>query len=123
MFDITDEEIEAARERGRIADEREPRAQSARYDRETGRLIVELRNDGVFSVPARHLQSLVNATEDEIAEVEVLGLGYGLHWETLNADHAVPAMVAGIYGTRNYMAQFAESRSAPVTSRSRKAAS
>lgn len=124
MADPTDAELEAASALGDRLWETEARAQSAHYDRETGRLIVQLRNDGIFSVPARHLQGLEQATEDEIAEVEVVALGYGLHWQALDEDHAVPALVAGIFGTRTYMAQFAERRSAPgMMDRRRKAVS
>lgn len=108
MVDITDEEIAAAQERGRIVDDREPRATSAYYDRKTGLIVVELKYTSTFSFPARLAQGLENATDDEIAEVEVIGLGYGLHWETLDADHAVPALVAGHFGTRRYMSSLVE---------------
>ncbi len=114
MVDITDEEIEAARQRGRVEEETEPRARSARYDRKTGRIVVELRNDCIFAFPARRAQGLENATDDELAEVEVLGLGYGLHWESLNEDHAVPALLAGIFGTRKYMASVAGRATSPA---------
>ena len=124
MADPTVAELEAATALGERLWETEAPAQSARYDRETGRLIVELRNDGIFSVPARHLQGLENASDDDIAGVEIVALGYGLHWKALDEDHAVPAMVAGIFGTRKFMAQFAQRRSAPSASgRPRKAAS
>ena len=114
MVDITDEEIGAARQRGRVEEETEPRARSARYDRKTGRIVVELKNDCIFAFPARRAQGLENATDDELAEVEVLGLGYGLHWERLNEDHAVPALLAGIFGTRTYMASLAGRATSPA---------
>ena len=44
MADLTDAEINAAQERGLIAHQTEPRATSARYDRKTGRVIVDLTN-------------------------------------------------------------------------------
>jgi len=114
MVELTKEQYYAALERGRIADETEARAQSARYDRKNGRIVVELRNECVFSFPARLAQSLENATDDQLAEVEVIGLGYGLHWESLNEDHAIPALVAGIFGTRKYMAQLAGRATSPA---------
>lgn len=124
MADPTNAELDAATALGERLWQTEARAQSVRYDRETGRLVVELRNDGVFSVPARHLQGLEHASDNEIAEVEVIGLGYGLHWPTLDEDHAVPALVAGIFGSTIYMARFAERQSAANTEgRPRKAAS
>ena len=32
---------------------------------------------------------------------------YGLHWEKLDADFTVPGLLAGIFGTKRYMAQLA----------------
>jgi Protein of unknown function (DUF2442) len=114
MAEITDAEIEAARERGRVAALLEPRALSAHYDRKSGRVVVELRNGSTFAFPAALAQGLENATDDELAKVEVLGEGYGLHWETLNEDHAVPALLAGIFGTGRYMAQLAGRTTSPA---------
>jgi len=132
MIEISDEEIAAAQERGRIADEMEARATSAYYDRKTGRMVLELKYNSTFSFPARLAQGLEHATDDEIAEVQVIGLGYGLHWEALDADHAVPALVAGLFGTRKYMASLVErgvlparwsNAAAPTASRKTSAAS
>jgi hypothetical protein len=114
MAELTDEEIAAAMERGRIAEATEPRAKSARYDRKSGRIVVELKNGCVFAFPARLAQGLENATDDQLDEVEVLGRGYGLHWEGLNEDHAVPALLAGIFGTRRYMASLAGRATSPA---------
>ena len=114
MADPTDAELDAAAERGRIAEEIEPRAKSARYDRASGRVIVELKNDCVFAFPARLAQGLENATDDDLAEVEVIMSGYGLHWETLNEDHAIPTLLAGIFGSRKYMARLAGRATSPA---------
>ena len=34
--------------------------------------------------------------DEDLAQVEVLGSGYGLHWEALDADFTLP----GLFGTR-----------------------
>jgi len=114
MVELTDAEYEAAVERGRIAEAAEPRARSAYYDRATGRIVIELKNGSTFAFPARLAQGLQNATDDEIAEVEVLGTGYGLHWETLDEDYTVPGLLAGLFGTRKYMAQLAGRATSPA---------
>ena len=44
----------------------------------------------------------------------MIGTGYGLHWEALNEDHALPALVAGIFGTKRYMAQLAGRATSPA---------
>ena len=103
MVDLTDGEIEAANRRGRIEMTTKPRARAARYDREQGRLIVDLVNGSTFSFPPELLQGFDKATPDQIAEVEILGLGFGLHWETLDADFTVEGLMAGRFGTARYM--------------------
>ncbi len=107
MAELTDAQIDAAAERGRIASLTEPRAASARYDRDSGRVIVELTNGCVFAFPPRLAQGLEDATDDQLAAVEILGTGYGLHWEALDADLSVPGLLAGLFGTRAFMARHA----------------
>jgi hypothetical protein len=118
MVDPTDAEIDAAIERGRIARLNEPRAASARYDHAAGRVVVELTNGCTFAFPARLAQGLETATDAELAEVEILGAGYGLHWETLDADLSIPGLLAGLFGTAAYMAR----RAGTATSASKAAA-
>ncbi|HEU0076418.1 MAG TPA: DUF2442 domain-containing protein, partial [Longimicrobiaceae bacterium] len=103
----TDAEIERqyaeAVEAGRAAEVAGPRAASARYDRGTGRVEVELRNGCLFAFPAEMGQGLRGASPEELAAVEVTPGGYGLHWEALDADLAVPALMAGVFGTEAWM--------------------
>ncbi len=49
-------QIEAARERGRIAEASEPRARSARYNRRAKRIEVELTDGCMFAFPPRLLK-------------------------------------------------------------------
>ena len=90
-------------EAGRAAGGAGPRARSARYDRGTGRVEVELLNGCLFAFPAEMGQGLRGASPDELAAVEVTPGGYGLHWEALDADLAVPALMAGVFGTEAWM--------------------
>jgi Protein of unknown function (DUF2442) len=116
MADLTDAEIGAALERGRIAKQTEPRATSARYDPKNGRIVVELSNGCTFAFPPRMAQGLETGTEDELASVEILGAGYGLHWEALDTDLSVPGLLAGLFGTRAYMARRAGQATSPAKS-------
>ena len=79
MDSLTDAQIDAALARGQEARQREPRAAAARYDRQTGRVIVELTNGCTFAFPPRLAQGLEEASDDQLAQVEVLGSGTGLH--------------------------------------------
>ena len=124
MVDISDEELAAARERGRIEDETEPRAGSARYDAKTGRVILELANGSTFLFPARLVQGLQDATDADLAELELWDDGYALSWEKLDVDIRVVGLLAGIFGTKKYMRELrARGRKPTLQDRSKKAAS
>ncbi|ALR23291.1 DUF2442 domain-containing protein [Sphingobium baderi] len=118
MVEITDAQIDAALERGKLALETEPRAATARYDRQLDRVIVDLTNGCTFAFPPRIAQGLEAASADQLAEVEILGLGYGLHWEGLDVDLSLPGLMAGILGTKAYMAR----RAGQATSQAKAAA-
>jgi len=114
MSELTDAAIDAALERGKIARLHEPRAATARYDRERGRIVVELTNGCTFAFPPHLAQGLEDATADQLARVEILGAGYGLHWEALDVDLTVPDLLAGLLGTKSYMARHAGQASSPA---------
>jgi len=105
MADVTDAAIDAALERGRAARASEPRAAAARYDRASGRVIVDLENGCTFAFPPRLAQGFEGASDDQLAAVEILGQGYGLHWEDLDVDLSLPGLMAGIFGTKAWMAR------------------
>lgn len=43
--------------------------------------------------------------DDQLAAVELLGQGYGLHWEELDVDLSLPGLMAGLFGTKAWMAR------------------
>jgi hypothetical protein len=114
MNDLTDAQIDAALARGKIARIAEPRAVAARYDAKKGLVIVELTNGCTFAFPPRLAQGLERASNQQLAEVEVLGAGYGLYWESLDADLSIPGLLAGIFGTRSHMARLAGQATSPA---------
>lgn len=103
MVNPTDAEFEAAEARGRAVLETEMRAQAARYDRESGRVVIDLVNGCIYAFPVHLVQDLQGAGADDLAHIEVDGLGFDLHWPALDIDLYVPALVAGIFGTREWM--------------------
>ncbi|MDP1729683.1 MAG: DUF2442 domain-containing protein [Devosia sp.] len=113
MAELSDQEIEAAEARGRLARQAEPRASAVGYDRRQKRVAVELTNGATFAFPAQLAQGLEGASDDQLASVEILGNGYGLHWEELDVDLSIPGLLAGMFGTRSHMARHAgQTRSA-----------
>lgn len=105
MASLTDEQFKAADKRGRAMLESEPRAAAARYDPATGRIVVDLLNGCSYAFPARLVQDLQDASERDLAIIEVDGLGFNLHWAALDVDLYVPALIAGVFGTRAWMAR------------------
>lgn len=114
MAELTDAEIDAALERGRLAELSEPRAETVRYDRRNSRIIVELTNGCTFAFPPRLAQGLEAASDEELDAVEILGAGYGLHWEALDVDLSVPGLLAGLFGTKAHMARQAGRTKSPA---------
>lgn len=105
MVDLTDSGFEAGEARGREMVKSEPRAVAARYDRETGRVAVELANGCTYIFPAQLAQELQGADDEALSVVAVDGAGFNLHWPAIDADLYVPALVAGVFGTRDWMAK------------------
>ncbi|HUZ67138.1 MAG TPA: DUF2442 domain-containing protein [Beijerinckiaceae bacterium] len=103
MTDVTEAQLEAAEARGRRALETEPRAVTAQYDRASGRIVVDLINGCVYGFPTGIVQDLQGANEDALAGVVVDGAGLNLNWPALDVDLYVPALVAGVFGTRAWM--------------------
>ena len=114
MADLPDAQLEAAAARGRIARIAEPRATRARYDRALGHVVVELTNGSTFSFPAGLGQGLENAAPDQLADIEILGAGCGLHWEALDVDLSIPGLVSGLFGTKAHMARRAGKATSPA---------
>ena len=99
----TDAQIDAATARGHELMATEPRARAARYDAAADRIVIELTTGATYSFAPWLAQGLRGASAADLAEVEVLGVGFGLHWETLDVDLTVPGLLAGRFGTRAWM--------------------
>ena len=122
MASLTDAEFEAAKRRGDAMLEMEPRAASANNSRETRRVTVELVNGCAYVFPAALVQDLSEAAPDDLAVIEVDGAGFNLHWPTLDVDLYVPALVAGVFGTRDWMKSALARQAGRSTSASKAAA-
>ncbi len=122
MSNDPDARLVEAERRGQRSLRNEPRARAVRYDRRTGRVHVELMNGCTFAFPARNAQGLARASDAQLAQVEILGLGLGLHWEPLDVDLSVPGLLAGLFGTKAYMDRQRAARAGAATSTAKAAA-
>src|SRR5208282_944625 len=105
MADLNEEQLKRAEARGRKMLETEPRAAAAHYDLAARRVVIELANGCAYAFPAQRVQDLQGASEEDLANVEVDGAGLNLHWPKLDVDLYVPALVAGVFGTRAWIAR------------------
>ena len=99
----SDTELKRAEAAGKKMLATEPRAVAARYDRKTGRVVIELANGCSYAFPAALVQELQKASADELADVRVDGYGFNLNFTALEVDLYVPSLVSGIFGTQAWM--------------------
>ena len=95
-FELAEERAKALREAGY--------AVSARYDRTTGQIVIELNTGVQLIVPTAKIEELSGAAPEDLEEIEVSPAGLGLYWPALDADVYVPGLLQGIFGTRRWMA-------------------
>jgi Protein of unknown function (DUF2442) len=97
-------QIAQARSAGELADQTEPRARSVVYDQAQDVVLIYLQTDVFVGIPRQLLQGLENATAGDLADFWLSSNGDALHWETLNASFSIPGLVAGVFGTKQWMA-------------------
>ena len=105
-----DQEYAAAVRAATRADAIEPRAKSARYDRRSRRIVVELLNGTTFIFPTELAEGLAGARATALAEVTVTPSGSGLRWSSLDADFSLPSLMMGVFGSPKWMRALAQSR-------------
>ena len=90
---------------GRRAAQTEPRAAEASFSVRRSALRIVLTNGAVLAIPVRLIRGLDGAPQQALRDVEVLGNGGGLHWESLDLDLSVPALVAAVLAGPAWMAE------------------
>jgi hypothetical protein len=119
----TDSEIDRAIARARRL-RGEPLATAVEYKSGPGLDLFEIKlSDGRRClVPREDLQGLQSGTREQLARVEIVGGGTGLHWPDLDVDLYAPALLRGVYGNRLWMAKIGR-RGGLATSPAKKKAS
>jgi len=90
---------------GRRAAKVEPRAATATYRARDEALHVVLTNGATFTIPVNLIPALKRASPRELRTVQVLGRGGGLHWESLDLDLSVPALVSSVFEGPTWLAE------------------
>lgn len=105
IVNTLEEQITRARRAAEAADATEPRVESVRYDHETDRIVIDLKNGITFMVPVKILEGLAGASPEDLSDVEVTPSRGGLHWEKLDVDFSVPALLRGSLGSKTWMSE------------------
>ena len=102
----SDAEIDRAIQRAKDLRD-EPRVTEVEYRPGPGLdlLILKMSDGHRHVIPREDLQGLHSATKEQIARVEILGSGTGLHWPELDVDFYVPGLLRGVYGNKKWMAE------------------
>jgi hypothetical protein len=101
----SDLQIDEAIARAKVQEEHRIRVIKAAY-RLRGDLVVLVLSNGIqVAIPRVLLQGLEDAKPEQLRQIEVEGPGSGLHWPALGIDHYVPALLSGVFGTRQWMSE------------------
>lgn len=101
---VTQQEHDDAVARGIEALRTQPRALSVRYDASTNLVFVELNTGYTIAFPPSRSQDLEKATPNDLAEVEIAGVGFGIYFPRIDADLLVQSIVEGRFGTDRWEA-------------------
>lgn len=72
----------------------EPLAKTIRFDSDT--MWVELEDGRKLGIPLAYFPRLLNASPAQRQKYTITGGGTGLHWDHLDEDISVPALLMGI---------------------------
>jgi Protein of unknown function (DUF2442) len=100
-----------------------PHAVSARYDRATRKVVVELSSKLTLSFSPQDAQGLENAKPAELESVDLSPSGFGLHFPKLDADLYIPGLLEGLMGSKRWMASRLGQAGGQSRSRAKKVAS
>jgi len=66
-------------------------------------LVLKLKDGTRYPIPKKSIETVNSASEEDAANLEVLGDGSYLHWPALDFDLYVPSLLAGISGSASWM--------------------
>ena len=120
---VLHDNFEKANQQGKELQATLPRAISARYDRKTGRIVIDLSSRVTLAFSPQDAEGLENARPSQLEEIEISPSGFGIHFPRLDADIYVPGLLEGLLGSKKWMAARLGQIGGQSRSRAKKAAS
>lgn len=96
------DDVTRANARGEALQKSGPTAESARYDRRIGRVVVRLSTGLDVAFSPHDAQGLEAAKPADLARIEISPSGLGLHFPKLDADLYLPALLEGFLGSKRW---------------------
>ncbi len=106
------QQLEAANRRARKLQASLPRAVSAHFDWRTHRIVIQLNSRIEIAFSPQDAEGLADARPAELEPITISPSGFGIHFPRLEADLYLPALLAGILGSKQWMARRQESAEA-----------
>jgi Protein of unknown function (DUF3532). len=116
-------QFEEANQRARKLQATLPKAISARFDRESGEIVISLSSKLTLSFSPRDAQGLERATPSQLEQIEITPSGFGIHFPQIDEDLYVPSLLEGFLGSKSWMASTLGQIGGQSRSRAKKAAS
>jgi hypothetical protein len=98
------DEYARANARGVLRQRTTPHAVSALFDKQQGKIVVELSTGLTIAFRPGDAQGIEQAKPADLKEIEISPSGFGLHFPRLDADLYIPALLEGFFGSRRWMA-------------------
>lgn len=77
-----------------------PRAVSAKFDSNQGKLVLELSTSLTICFRPQDVHGLEYAKGADLKQIEITPSGFGLHFPRIDADLDIPALFEGLFGSR-----------------------
>jgi len=79
-------------------------ATAVRFDRRSGRVVIQLSTGLQVAFRPQDAQGLEKANLEQLSEIEITPSGLGIHFPQINADIYLPALLEGFLGSKRWMA-------------------
>jgi len=100
---VLDRQSEEATRRGTETMSKLPKAASARYEKKSRRLVLEMENGITVLVPVQMVQGLQTHLEKDLSDLRLVSEGTQIHWNNLDVQFYVKSLLEGIFGTQKWM--------------------
>lgn len=104
---LTEEEFERqfqeATKRGAETLARLPKAKSAKFDKKSKRIVLEMQTGATMLLPVHLVQGLQTGDDRALADFDLMMEGTQIHWHSLDVQFYVEDLLKGTFGTPQWM--------------------